>query len=140
MSRTGSGGSTVTRAAARSAISPPRSTRSWRRAGPDGRRAVGEAAPTAPHLVFDWAPGGLAPAAGPLAEEVAGSVESAVCPHPGGPPSCWCRPPLPGLPLAFARRHGVEPSRSILVGVSAAHRALATTLGARYVSPRATTA
>jgi hypothetical protein len=107
---------------------------------PDWRRAIGEADPTAPHLVFDWAPDGAVPDAGPLVEEVAGPVESAVCPHPGGPPSCWCRPPLPGLPLAFARRHGVEPSRSILVGVSTAHRMLATTLGARYVSLRATTA
>ena len=70
--------------------------------------------------------------------EVSGAVEGALCPHPGGPPSCWCRPPLPGLPLAFARAHGVEPARSVLVGVSAAHRTLATTLGARYVDLRVT--
>jgi aryl-alcohol dehydrogenase-like predicted oxidoreductase len=106
---------------------------------PDWRRVIREADPTAPHLAFDWAPGGPASDAGPLAEEVSGSVESAVCPHPGGPPSCWCRPPLPGLPLDFARRHGIEPSRSILVGVSPAHRTLANALGASYVSPRATT-
>ena len=24
-----------------------------------------------------------------------------------GPPRCWCRPALPGLPLAFAREHGL---------------------------------
>jgi diketogulonate reductase-like aldo/keto reductase len=57
-----------------------------------------------------------------------------ICPHGGGPPRCWCRPPLPGLPLAFARAHGVDPSRSILVGTSTAHRTLATTLGAHYVA------
>ena len=68
-----------------------------------------------------------------LAAEVSGPVESALCPHPAGPPTCWCRPPLPGLPLAFAREHGVDPSRSVLVGTSPAHRTLATTLGARYV-------
>ena len=62
-----------------------------------------------------------------------GPVESALCPHPAGPPTCWCRPPLPGLPLAFAREHGVDPSRSVLVGTSPAHRTLATTLGARHV-------
>jgi aryl-alcohol dehydrogenase-like predicted oxidoreductase len=104
------------------------------------RRVIAAADPTAPHLVFDWTPGGPVPDAGPLADEVDGPVDAAVCPHPGGPPSCWCRPPLPGLPLEFARRHGVEPSRSILVGVSPAHRTLANTLGASYVSPRVTTA
>ena len=64
---------------------------------------------------------------------VSGPVESALCPHGAGPPSCWCRPPLPGLPLAFARAHGIDVSRSVLVGVGPAHRTLATTLGARYV-------
>jgi hypothetical protein len=92
----------------------------------------------APHLVFDWLPDGsaddLADDVARLAVRVAGPVEPAVCPHPGGPPTCWCRPPLPGLPLAFARVHGVDPARSTLVGTSAAHRTLAATLGARYVS------
>ena len=41
--------------------------------------------------------------------------------------------PLPGLPLAFARTHEVDPARSILVGTSRAHRTLASALGARYV-------
>ena len=60
-------------------------------------------------------------------------VETAICAHAGGPPVCWCRPPLPGLPLAFARVHGVDPSRSLLVGTGPAHRTLANTLGARYI-------
>ena len=82
-----------------------------------------------PTLVFDWRPDGE-----PI-ELPAGlrPTETAVCPHGGGPPVCWCRPPLPGLPLAFARTRGVDPARSLLVGTSAAHRTLATTLGARYV-------
>jgi aryl-alcohol dehydrogenase-like predicted oxidoreductase len=91
-----------------------------------------------PHLVFDWRPGAdadvLANDAARLEAVVGGPVEHAVCRHPGGPPTCWCRPPLPGLPLAFARRHGVELSRSILVGASAAHRTLAATLGAQLAS------
>ena len=87
--------------------------------------------PRAPHLVFDWRPGGSA-------EDVAAHLEAdvveiGVCPHPGGPPTCWCRPPLPGLPIAFARAHGVDPAKSTLVGTSPAHKTLATTLGARYV-------
>jgi aryl-alcohol dehydrogenase-like predicted oxidoreductase len=92
----------------------------------------------APHLVFDWRPNGtvdaLAPTVAGLAAEVSGRVESALCPHAAGPPICWCRPPLPGLPLAFARAHQVDPSRSILIGVGPAHRTLAATLGARYVT------
>lgn len=95
-------------------------------------------APGRPHLLFDWRPGAAADvldaAAARLEAVVAGPVEHAVCPHPGGPPTCWCRPPLPGLPLAFSRRHGVELSRSIFVGTSAAHRALAATLGAQPAS------
>ncbi len=91
----------------------------------------------APHLVFDWRPGAtpdeLAGALDELSARVSGPVEGALCPHPGGPPTCWCRPPLPGLPLAFARTYRIDPSRSVLMGTSAAHKTLATTLGARYV-------
>ena len=92
----------------------------------------------APHLIFDWSPDGaveeLAEVASLLAVEVSGPVESAMCPHPAGPPTCWCRPPLPGLPLAFAREHDIDPARSTLIGTAPAHRTLATTLGARYVA------
>ncbi len=74
----------------------------------------------APHLVFDWSadgsPGDLAEVADPLATAISGPVESALCPHGGGPPICWCRPPLPGLPLAFARAHDADPSRSTARG------------------------
>jgi hypothetical protein len=99
--------------------------------------ALAGADPDAPHLLFDWTPDGdaglLAPAAASVAGAVAGPVETAVCPHPGGPPRCWCRPPLPGLPLAFARAHGIDLARSTLIGASSAHAMLATTLGAHYV-------
>ena len=102
----------------------------WERSLEDSDRGV-------PHLVFDWIPGGTAEALDPcvarLVPRVSGPVESALCPHAGGPPACWCRPPLPGLPLAFARAHDLDPSRSILVGAAPAHRTLAATLGARYV-------
>ena len=105
---------------------------------PGWEDAVRQGDPQAPHLVFDWRLLGdadaLAAEATRLAAVVSGPVESAVCPHGGGPPVCWCRPPLPGLPLAFARAHGVDPARSTLLGASAAHKTLATTLGARYVA------
>jgi len=101
------------------------------------RDAIRSADPRAKHLVFDWLPDGspadLRDAVGLLSSEVRGVVERAVCPHGGGPPVCWCRPPLPGLPLAFSRAVGVDPARSTLVGTSTAHRTLATTLGARFL-------
>ena len=104
---------------------------------PGWERAFETADRDAPHLVFDWRPDGsvdaLAAPVARLLREVTGLVESALCPHGGGPPSCWCRPPLPGLPLAFARAHAVDPSRSTLVGTGPAHRTLANTLGARYI-------
>ena len=107
-------------------------------ARPDWADPVGQGDRSAPHLLFDWSPVGddtvLRAAAARLAPTVAGPVEIALCPHPAGPPTCWCRPPLPGLALAFARSHQVDLSRSLLVGTGSAHRTLATTLGARYVS------
>ncbi|MGE5691817.1 MAG: aldo/keto reductase [Pseudomonadota bacterium] len=94
----------------------------------------------APHLVFDWWPGGavadLAAEVEPLVAGIAAPVEVAVCPHAAGPPRCWCRPPLPGLAVAFARAHGVDLARSVLVGTGPAHRTLATALGARWVAVR----
>jgi histidinol phosphatase-like enzyme len=59
-------------------------------------------------------------------------VDAAICRHPAGPPRCWCRPPLPGLLLAFAREQGVDPARSVIIGTGPAHRSLAAALGARY--------
>jgi len=105
---------------------------------PGWEHALEETDPAAPHLVFDWrwdAPAdALAPAAARVAALVSGPVETALCPHGGGPPVCWCRPPLPGLPLAFARNHAVDTARSTLLGTSSAHKTLAMTLGARYVA------
>jgi aryl-alcohol dehydrogenase-like predicted oxidoreductase/predicted kinase len=112
------------------------------RAERDGRAGVFVAAPAvgvdswmpeagAPHLVFDWRPEGPVDLQS-LADVLPAPAEWAACTHPGGAPTCWCRPPLPGLVLDFARRQGVDPARSVLVGVSAAHRTLASAVGARY--------
>jgi predicted kinase len=100
-------------------------------------QALADADPAAPHLLFDWAPDGdaswLRGHAARIATAVTGPVDVAVCQHPAGPPTCWCRPPLPGLPLAFARAHSLDPARSIVIGCSPAHRTLATTFGAGYI-------
>jgi hypothetical protein len=104
---------------------------------PGWQEIVHRTDPEAPHLVFDWRPDGspdaLASAVAGVAQHVAGPVVGAVCSHAAGPPTCWCRPPLPGLPLAFARAQRLDPSRSTLIGVGPAHRTLAATLGARYL-------
>ena len=100
-------------------------------------QALADADPAAPHLLFDWVPDGDASSlcghAARIATAVTGPVDVAVCQHPAGPPTCWCRPPLAGLPLAFARAHSLDPAGSIVIGCSPAHRTLATTVGARYI-------
>jgi hypothetical protein len=63
-------------------------------------------------------------------------VEVAICLHPAGPPICWCRPPLPGMFLAFAHRHHVELRASSLLGGSPTDRRLARVLGMSFVELR----
>jgi hypothetical protein len=107
---------------------------------PGWEQAIARIDGSTPHLIFDWSPDGapseLDPLRALLEPLVSGPVESALCPHAAGPPRCWCRPPLPGLPLAFARRHAVDPARSTVIGAAVAHRTLARTLGAAYVAVR----
>jgi hypothetical protein len=104
---------------------------------PGWQAAVAGADPTAPHLLFDWRPDGtpadLDDEVARLAEAVSGQVSRAACPHGGGPPRCWCRPPLPGLAVAFAAAHGLDLTRSVVIGSGPAHRTLANALGARHI-------
>lgn len=104
---------------------------------PGWEAAIAAADPSAPHLVFDWRPDAGADAldgdVARLRRVVPGTVQSALCPHGGGPPRCWCRPPLPGLALTFAAAHGLEPSRCVVIGSGPAHRTLANALGARHI-------
>jgi histidinol phosphatase-like enzyme len=59
-------------------------------------------------------------------------IDLGYCPHPVGPPICWCRKPLPGLVLEFAARRGVAIERCLVVGRRPAERTLAERLGATY--------
>lgn len=52
-------------------------------------------------------------------------AHAAICPHPGGPPTCWCRKPWLGLPVRLGREHGVNLDASIVVATSRADRTLA---------------
>jgi hypothetical protein len=104
---------------------------------PGWEQAIAAADPSAPHLVFDWTEDGgsarLDAGVARLRGVVAGVVEGAACPHGGGPPRCWCRPPLPGLALAFAAAHGLDASQSVVIGSAPAHRTLSNALGARHI-------
>ena len=104
---------------------------------PSWEDAIALGDPRVPHLVFEWRPGEavdvLDPEVALLSTHVAGIVSSALCPHEAGVPVCWCRPPLPGLILAFTRAHRIDPSHATLIGASPAHRTLANTVGARYI-------
>lgn len=54
------------------------------------------------------------------------------CPHGAGPALCWCRKPLPGLGVALIVDRGLDPTRSIHVGLGPADRLFAQRLGLRY--------
>ena len=106
---------------------------------PAWQAALERCLPSSPHLVFDWRPQAepdvLDACLARVAGQVSGPVDGAVCPHRGGPPECWCRPPIPGLALRFARSRHADLSRSVLLGTSQAHRRMAAVLGARFVAP-----
>ena len=60
------------------------------------------------------------------------AVDIACCPHEAGPPSCWCRKPIPGAVLEFAARRRVGLAQSKVVGVSPADRTMADRLGMQF--------
>ncbi|MEO7093508.1 MAG: hypothetical protein ABI175_09675, partial [Polyangiales bacterium] len=68
-----------------------------------------------------------------LASDAGRTIELAICRHAAGPPVCWCRPPLPGLWLEFARRHRIDDRQSVLMGDSTASRTMARTLGLAHL-------
>jgi aryl-alcohol dehydrogenase-like predicted oxidoreductase/histidinol phosphatase-like enzyme/predicted kinase len=59
-------------------------------------------------------------------------IEVAYCPHGAGPPTCWCRKPLPGLGVAFIHRHRLDPARCVYVGVGPQDPGFARRLGCQY--------
>jgi histidinol phosphatase-like enzyme len=69
-----------------------------------------------------------------LRERIPAIRAVAYCPHPAGPPICWCRKPLPGMGLVLARDHDLDLSRSIHAGRSAADRGFASRLGMTFVT------
>ena len=43
-------------------------------------------------------------------------IELEYCPHPAGPPICWCRKPMPGLGVVFIHRHRLDAGHCLYVG------------------------
>jgi aryl-alcohol dehydrogenase-like predicted oxidoreductase/predicted kinase len=100
--------------------------------------AVAGTPPDAACLLFAWRPAlddatrdRAQASADALARATGRIVDIAFCTHPAGPPICWCRPPLPGLWLAFAHRHGVDARASTLCSSSNADHTFARALGLR---------
>ncbi len=61
-----------------------------------------------------------------------GDVDVRYCPHPGGPPICWCRKPLPGLGVALIDAHELDPSATVFVGRNPTDRTFAERLCFQY--------
>jgi histidinol phosphatase-like enzyme len=59
-------------------------------------------------------------------------MEIEYCPHAGGPPTCWCRKPLPGLGVVLIQRHQLDPARCIYVGAGPQDPGFARRLGFGY--------
>jgi predicted kinase len=92
-----------------------------------------------PVLVYAWHPDAAADwiealraLVGSAAVATSRSVDVAVCPHPGGRPICWCRPPLPAMLLAFGHRHRIDLRISTLIGASTTDAAMARALGMSF--------
>jgi hypothetical protein len=81
-------------------------------------------------LVFGWRPGIRDSELACMQDAFGAPVRC--CPHPGGPPRCWCRPPLAGLLIEFALRHQVDLGRSVVLGTKPVDAAMARVLGAAY--------
>jgi len=60
------------------------------------------------------------------------SIEILYCPHGAGPPTCWCRKPLPGLGVVLIQRHHLDPSLCIYVGGGPQDPGFARRLGFQY--------
>ena len=59
-------------------------------------------------------------------------IETLYCPHAAGPPVCWCRKPLPGLPLQAILAHRLDPTQCLFVGDGPQDPGFARRLGFGY--------
>ena len=59
-------------------------------------------------------------------------TDAAYCPHPAFPANCFCRKPMPGMGIALARKHGLDPTQWVMVGDMPSDQAFAEAIGATY--------
>jgi aryl-alcohol dehydrogenase-like predicted oxidoreductase/predicted kinase/histidinol phosphatase-like enzyme len=67
-----------------------------------------------------------------MQEQLGVAIEVLYCPHAAGPPTCWCRKPLPGLGVVLIQRHRLDPSRCVYVGSGPHDQGFARRLGFEY--------
>jgi aryl-alcohol dehydrogenase-like predicted oxidoreductase/histidinol phosphatase-like enzyme len=63
------------------------------------------------------------------------AIEVEYCPHGAGPPTCWCRKPLPGLGLVFIQRHKLDAAQCVYVGAGPQDAGFARRLGFEHREP-----
>jgi aryl-alcohol dehydrogenase-like predicted oxidoreductase/predicted kinase/histidinol phosphatase-like enzyme len=59
-------------------------------------------------------------------------IAVAYCPHAAGPPTCWCRKPLPGLGVLFVQHYELDASTCLYVGEGPQDPGFARRLGFQY--------
>jgi predicted kinase/histidinol phosphatase-like enzyme len=59
-------------------------------------------------------------------------IDVEYCTHSAGPPTCWCRKPLPGLGVLFVQRHRLDPAQCLYVGSGPQDPGFARRLGFPY--------
>ena len=67
-----------------------------------------------------------------MQEQLGIPIDVRYCPHPAGPPVCWCRKPLPGLGVLLIERYRLDPSRCVYVGSGPQDPGFARRLGFGY--------
>jgi len=70
-----------------------------------------------------------------IRERLGIAIDIQYCPHAGGPAVCWCRKPLPGLGVAFIRRHHLDAASCIYIGAGPHDAAFARRLGFQFLMP-----
>lgn len=69
-----------------------------------------------------------------LAEQTGLDFDALSCPHPPGPPVCWCRKPHPGLGVVAVERFGLDPQRCVVLGEGPADQGFAERMGFSFVN------
>jgi aryl-alcohol dehydrogenase-like predicted oxidoreductase/predicted kinase/histidinol phosphatase-like enzyme len=67
-----------------------------------------------------------------MQSDLGDAIEIDFCPHGAGPPTCWCRKPLPGLGVRFIQKHRLDPTQCVYVGAGPQDPGFARRLGFQY--------